>query len=83
MITAVGMTLVGIAVLRARRWVGWRRFIPLLVGLYPFVAMFPLVFIMSEPSYLSIAVWGIPWLLLGYAISSSARDARAGLEAST
>lgn len=71
LITAVGMTLVGIAVLRASRWEGWRRFMPLLVGLYPFVAMFPLVFVVSEPSYLSIALWGVPWLLLGYAMYSS------------
>lgn len=73
LITVAGMTLVGIAVLRARRWEGWRRFMPLLVGLYPFVAMFPLVFVISEPSYLSIAGWGLPWILLGYALWSSAR----------
>jgi hypothetical protein len=29
LITAVGMTLVGIAVLRANRWGGWQRFMPL------------------------------------------------------
>jgi hypothetical protein len=74
-ITAVGMTLVGIAVIRARRWSGWRRFMPLLVGLYPFVAMFPLIAVMSEPSFLSIALWGVPWTLLGLAMWSS-RGAR-------
>lgn len=71
LITAVGMTLVGIAVLHARRWEGWRRFTPLLVGAYPFVAMFPFIFITDEPSYLAIAGWGLPWLLLGYAIWAS------------
>ncbi|MBA2691523.1 MAG: hypothetical protein H0U65_03390 [Rubrobacter sp.] len=70
-ITAVGMTLVGISVLRARRWSGWRRYMPLVVGVYPFVAMFPLIAVMSEPSFLSIALWGIPWTLLGLAMWSS------------
>ena len=32
LVTAVGMTLVGIAVLRAKRWGGWQRFAPLLAG---------------------------------------------------
>lgn len=71
MVTAVGMTLVGIAVLRAGRWEGWRRFAPLLVGLYPFVAMFPFILITDEPSMVAISLWGLPWLLLGYALWSS------------
>jgi hypothetical protein len=33
----LGMILAGAAVLRAGRWQGWRRFIPLLFGLYPFL----------------------------------------------
>ncbi len=74
LITAVGMTLVGIAVLRAKRWGGWQRFTPLLVGIYPFVAMFPLIFITEEPSMLTITGWGLPWLLLGCAIWSSLRE---------
>ncbi|MBA4116976.1 MAG: hypothetical protein H0X71_11220 [Rubrobacter sp.] len=71
LITAVGMTLVGIAVLRAKRWGGWRRFTPLLAGIYPFVAMFPFIFVTGEPNELAIAGWGLLWLLLGYAIWSS------------
>ena len=78
LVTAVGMTLVGIAVLRARRWGGWQRFAPLLTGVYPFVAMFPFIFITNEPSMLAIAVWGLPWLLLGYAIWSSGPVPRRG-----
>ena len=74
LLTAVGMTLVGIAVLRANRWTGWRRFTPLLAGVYPLVAMFPFIFITSEPNMISIAIWGLPWLLLGYAIYSNARE---------
>ena len=76
LITAVGMTLVGIAVLRARRWGGWQRFTPLLVGGYPFVAMFPFVFITGEPNQLAIAGWGLLWFLLGYAMWSSVAEER-------
>ncbi len=82
LVTAVGMTLVGVAVLRAKRWSGWQRFAPLLAGVYPFVAMFPFIFITNEPSMLAIAAWGLPWLLLGYAIYSgspaSPRDTKGG-----
>ena len=76
LITAVGMTLVGIAVLRARRWGGWQRFSPLLVGVYPFVVMFPFIFITDEPNVLAIAGWGLTWCLLGYAMWSSAVEER-------
>jgi hypothetical protein len=72
LITAVGMTLVGIAVLRGRRWGGWQRFAPLVVGVYPFVVMFPFIFITDEPNVLAIAGWGLTWCLLGYAMWSSA-----------
>ena len=70
--TGIGMTLVGIAVLRARRWGGWRRPIPLLAGLYPFVAMFPLLAITGQPPLPMIMLWGLPWLLLGLALHAEA-----------
>jgi hypothetical protein len=70
-ITAVGMTLVGIAVLRTRRWGGWQRFTPLLVGVYPFLVMFPFVVITDEANILAISGWGLPWFLLGCAIWTS------------
>jgi hypothetical protein len=70
-ITAVGMTLVGIAVLRTRRWGGWQRFTPLLVGVYPFLVMFPFVIITDDANILAISGWGLPWFLLGYAIWTS------------
>ena len=82
LITAVGMTLVGIAVLRAKRWGGWQRFMPLLVGVYPFMTLFPFIFITSEPSMLAITGWGLPWLLLGCAIWSSVREQRTPRSAS-
>jgi hypothetical protein len=76
LITAAGMTLVGIVVLRAKRWGGWQRFAPLLTGVYPFVVMFPFIFITDEPSQLAIVGWGLLWLLLGYAIWTNAHEWR-------
>jgi hypothetical protein len=67
-ITAVGMTLVGIAVLRARRWGGWQRYTPLVVGIYPFLVMFPFVIATGEPNIVAISGWGLLWFLLGYAM---------------
>jgi hypothetical protein len=72
LLTGVGMVLVGIAVLRARRWDGWQRFLPMLAGVYPFVAMFPLFAVMGEPPVILIALWGIVWLFLGIALQTRA-----------
>ncbi len=68
LLTGLGMVLVGIAVVRARRWEGWHRLIPLLAGLYPFVAMFPFFAIMGTPPAPAIALWGVLWVLLGFAL---------------
>lgn len=59
LLTAVAMTAYGVVVLRARRVDGLARVAPLLMGLYPFVAMFPLVAVTDDPPVLSIAGWGL------------------------
>ena len=76
LIMAIGITLMGIAVLRARRWVGWQQSTPLITGVYPFVVVFPFIFITDEPNVLAIAGWGLTWCLLGYAMWSSAVEER-------
>ncbi|MDQ6906336.1 MAG: hypothetical protein M3176_05845 [Chloroflexota bacterium] len=63
--TGIGMILVGIAVVRARRWEGWHRMIPLLAGIYPFVAMFPILAATGNPPEVMIMFWGFLWILLG------------------
>lgn len=66
-LNSLGMILVGIASLRANIWTGWRRYSPLIVGLFPFVFMFPLVILTGARPPAMIGLWGFPWLALGLA----------------
>lgn len=70
----LGMTLAGIAVLRARKWHGWGRYIPLLFGLYPFVAIMPFIVATGEPNFAAIGGWGLFALLLGIALRVEADE---------
>ena len=72
LVSAVGILLTGIAVLVAKQWQGWTRWIPLLTGLYPWLFMFPFVFITGEPSDYAIGLWGLVRLVLGLAIYTQA-----------
>jgi hypothetical protein len=83
LLTGIGMVVTGIAVVRARRWQGRQRFLPLLAGLYPFVAMFPLFAILGEPPIAVLALWGVVWLLLGLALQANAGTARARQQTAT
>lgn len=71
-LTAISMVMAGIAVLRTRHWVGWRRLVPLATGVYPFLFMFPFVVVSPNPSLVAIAGWGILWTLLGIALRPAA-----------
>lgn len=72
LVSAIGLVLTGIAVLVAKRWQGWTRWMPLLTGLYPWLAMFPFLFVSNEPNGYAIAGWGLVRLALGLAIRSQA-----------
>ncbi len=39
--TGLGMVVAGAAIARAGRWTGWGRWAPLMMGIYPFVAIVP------------------------------------------
>jgi hypothetical protein len=72
-------------VLLAPRLRGWQRFAPLLVGVY-YALMIPIqiVFFIVPNGKLSamlLALWGLTWALLGYAIYSIARQAQAATPA--
>ena len=62
----LGMLLLGIATLRARRLPGWKAWMPLLTALY-FVVM-PFV---PLPFLLSVGMWGVVWAGLGYVLWSA------------
>ncbi len=68
LVSAFGLLLTGVAALRAKRFEGWTRWMPLLTGLYPFLVMFPFIFIADEPNLYAIGGWGILRLLLGLAL---------------
>ena len=62
-----GMILVGFASLKANIWTGWKRYAPLIVGLFPFLFMFPLLLITGARPAAMIGLWGFPWMALGLA----------------
>lgn len=65
--SGVSMILVGIATLKANRWTGWKRYVPLVVGCFPFLFMFPLLIITGARPPAMIGLWGFPWIALGVA----------------
>ncbi|MDP1795042.1 MAG: hypothetical protein Q8K63_12985, partial [Acidimicrobiales bacterium] len=67
--TAVGMTMAGVGVARSARWGSWRRVAPLATGLYPFVAMFPLLAITGERPNVAVSLWGLTFVATGVAFA--------------
>ncbi len=76
-LTLVGMTTLGVAVVRQRCWVGWHRWAPLAMGVYPLVAMLPLVAITGEPPTVTIGLWAATFAALGVAQGREAAPAPA------
>lgn len=69
LLTALAMTTYGVVVLRRGEVRGAGRWAFLAVGLYPLVAMFPVVAITGEPSFVLIALWGAPIAFVGLALA--------------
>ena len=76
--TVIGVALVavGIAVVRARIWPGWRRWVPLATGVWVFVPMFPAMSLSFLGARLSISGWMLLFALLGWALVSTDETAR-------
>ena len=72
--SAVGILLTGIAVLRAKTWTGWTRWMPLITGIYPFIFMFPFVAVTGETLDIAIGFWGLIRLALGLAIRAQGSE---------
>lgn len=75
----IGATLViaGIPVIRAGLWRGWRRYLPLALGVYVFVPLTPALFGSFTLGRIGIGVWMLGFAVLGWALITTARDAAA------
>jgi hypothetical protein len=70
LLSALCLVVVGVAVLRRGRDTGGAgRWSYLVMGVFPFLVMFPVVAATGEPSYLLIALWGLPAIAVGAAIA--------------
>ncbi len=73
--TWAGMVLTGAAVLRARRWAGRGRFLPLACGTYPVLAVLPAYAIGNGlAGHLAGAGLGLLWVALGVSLSRAPRS---------
>ncbi|MDF2975387.1 MAG: hypothetical protein K0S40_115 [Actinomycetospora sp.] len=76
LVTALGMVLAGIAVLRAGRWSGWRQYAPLALGLWILVMVVPVIVLVGDPggggmaaaAVAVIGAWHVLWVGLGTAV---------------
>lgn len=73
-LSGLGMIMVGIVSLKTRIWTGWKRYVPLFVGCFPFFFMFPFVVMTGARPAAMIGLWGFPWILLGIAAWLRAKE---------
>lgn len=73
-LNGLGMILVGYASIKANVWTGWKRYAPLVVGIFPFVFMFPLLILTGARPATMIGFWGFPWMVLGLAAWQRAQE---------
>jgi fructose-1,6-bisphosphatase/inositol monophosphatase family enzyme len=64
-VVGFGLVAAGIAVARDGRWVGWQRYAPLLVGVYVFVPMTPMIMASYSLARLGIGGWTLAFAVLG------------------
>lgn len=72
-VVGIGLVGAGVAVLRAHIWRGWRRWLPLVLGVYVFVPMFPAMFGGFLAARLAITGWMLLFTLLGWALMREGR----------
>jgi hypothetical protein len=72
---SLGCLLSGIAIATAKRWQGWQRWSVLIYAIYYWAALFlPLVIANQEPNQITETIWGLAWLLIGFALYSNSRN---------
>jgi hypothetical protein len=72
----VGLTLAGVAVVRANEWSGWRRFIVLTCGVAVFAIVIPGILGPFLVARLALTVWMLMFAALGWALYTHATHAR-------
>lgn len=79
-LVGVGLILVGIAILRTGRWTGWHRYVVLVLGIYVFVVMTPIIIASggppAVPAVWALACWEILWVLIAVATLAETTEAR-------
>ncbi|MGN9913878.1 hypothetical protein ACTMTJ_40720 [Phytohabitans sp. LJ34] len=65
------LILTGIAVLRAKTWTGWRRYLPLALGIYVFAPLTPGIVAGFGPGQVVIAGWMLLFAILGWTLAES------------
>ena len=65
LLTAVGLVMAGAATVRSGAWAGWRRFAPLVLGVW-MVAMMPLQFTAALP--LAVGIYAVAVMAFGLAL---------------
>jgi hypothetical protein len=73
-VSGIGLAVMGIEALRFGAWRGWRRYLPLALGIYVFVPMFPAIFSGFVAARLGIAGWMLSFAALGWVLTRSSRD---------
>ncbi len=80
LVTALGLVLAGVAVLRSGRWSGWRRYVPLVAGAWVVIVVVPLVALIGDPGpgggaavLAAIGAWHLLWAALGSAVLAETR----------
>ena len=68
----LGLLLTGLVIVRARRWTGWHRFAPLACGLFIPLVLLPSFALPGYAMNYALGLWGICWLLLGFALRAEA-----------
>ncbi|GAA1134297.1 hypothetical protein GCM10009630_35710 [Kribbella jejuensis] len=64
LLSALGLVVAGVALVRARRWRPTVRALPLVTGLWPLTIPIGLA-IGDVPHFLAIAIWGLCWTAIG------------------
>jgi hypothetical protein len=75
-VAAAGLVVTGVAVARADRWPGARRFAPLVTGVWPLATIPAGAALGDVPHFLAVAGWGLCWVALGLVLLGTRTAAR-------